>query len=120
LLTTAIAAGALCVGSWRAEAGCYIQTDLVSNVPGLAAITDPELANTWGYSHSATSPIWVSNQGAIATTLYAVTHGTTVTKTIVNPPSGFIATPTTASGPQGPTGQVSNGNASSFAVENVE
>jgi uncharacterized protein (TIGR03118 family) len=36
----------------------------------------------------------------------------------INPPSGFVAIPTTGSGPQGPTGQVANTNTSSFPVGN--
>src|SRR5579872_1020086 len=116
LVTSAIAVGLVCAGSYRAEAGSYVQTDLVSNIPGLATITDPELVNPWGLSHSATSPYWVSNQGTNTATLYAVTNGTTVTKTNINPPSGYVSIPTTASGPQGPTGQVDNSNTSSFDV----
>jgi uncharacterized protein (TIGR03118 family) len=45
-----------------------------------------------------------------------VTGSTNVSKININPPTGFVAIRTTASGPQGPTGQVSNSNASSFAV----
>src|SRR5215472_9134440 len=46
-----------------------------------------------------------------------VTGETTVTKVNINPPTGFVAIPTTASGgPQGPTGQVNNANTSSFPV----
>ena len=40
----------------------FVQTNLVSDIPGLAAITDSELVNPWGVSHSPTSPFWVSNQ----------------------------------------------------------
>jgi uncharacterized protein (TIGR03118 family) len=49
-----------------------------------------------------------------------VTGSTNVTKVNINPPSGFVGIPTTASGPQGPTGQVFNTNtsASSFPVGN--
>jgi uncharacterized protein (TIGR03118 family) len=47
-----------------------------------------------------------------------VTGRTTVNKVDINPPSGFVGIPTTATGPQGPTGQVSNTNSSSFAVGN--
>jgi uncharacterized protein (TIGR03118 family) len=101
-----------------ASSAPYVRTDLVSDVPGLATITDPELVNPWGISHSSTSPFWVSNQGTNTSTLYAVTGSTNVTKTVINPPSGFVAIPTTASGPQGPTGQVNNTNTSSFAVAN--
>ena len=40
------------------------QTNLVSNIPALKAkITDPQLVNPWGVSHSPTSPFWTSNQG---------------------------------------------------------
>src|SRR6202048_3074480 len=61
LVITAIAVGTLYAGAWRAEAD-FIQTDLVSDIPGLAALTDPELKKPWGMSHNATSPIWTSNQ----------------------------------------------------------
>jgi molybdopterin/thiamine biosynthesis adenylyltransferase len=47
-----------------------------------------------------------------------VTDNTSVTKTIINPPSGFVAIPTTPSGPQGPTGSVNNVNTTSFLVGN--
>ena len=40
LVTTAIAIGTLYAGVWRAEAD-YLQTNLVSDIPGLATITDP-------------------------------------------------------------------------------
>jgi uncharacterized protein (TIGR03118 family) len=96
----------------------FVQTNLVSDIPGLAAITDSELVNPWGVSHSPTSPFWVSNQAKNTTTLYAVTDATTVSKVNINPPAGFVLIPTTAQGPQGPTGQVSNSNASSFLVKN--
>jgi uncharacterized protein (TIGR03118 family) len=101
-----------------ANASTYFQTDLVSDIPGLATITDPELMNPWGLSHNATSPFWTSNQGTNTATLYAVTGTTNVTKTVINPPSGFVAIPTTATGPQGPTGQVANTNTSAFQVGN--
>src|SRR5215831_2490122 len=71
LVTTAIAVGTLCVGAWRAEAD-FIQTNLVSDIPGLAALTEPELHNPWGISHTATSPIWISNQGTNTANLFAV------------------------------------------------
>jgi uncharacterized protein (TIGR03118 family) len=119
LAATGIALGALCLFTWRAQAE-YIQTNLVSDIPGLATITDPILVNPWGMSHTATSPIWTSNQGTNTTTLFAVTVGNDVTKvTAVNPPTGNIAIPTSGSGPaQGPTGQVANTNPSpsSFPV----
>lgn len=108
---------------WRALRGNgasfadYIQTNLVSSVDDLATITDPLLVNPWGMSRSpTTSPFWTSNQGTNTTTLYAVTGGTNVSKTVINPPAGFVAIPTTAGGPQGPTGQVNNTNIASFQL----
>jgi uncharacterized protein (TIGR03118 family) len=118
LVTATIILSTLYAGAWRAEASPYVQTDLVSDIPGLATITDPELVNPWGVAFSATSPFWTSNQGTSTATLYAVTGNTSVTKTIINPPSGFVAIPTTPSGPQGPTGSVSNVNTTSFLVGN--
>lgn len=103
-----------------AYAAKITQTNLVSNVAGLAAITDADLINPWGFSHSGTSPFWVSNQGTGTSTLYNVTGptGTTVTKNNINSPSGHVLIPTTAGGPQGPTGQVFNPNATGFLVGN--
>ena len=87
----------------------YLQTNLVSDIPGLAQVTDANLANPWGVSFSATSPFWVSNQHSNTSTLYAVTP------TGVTPVPLVVGIPTTASGPQGPTGQVFN-STSSFNV----
>jgi uncharacterized protein (TIGR03118 family) len=103
-------------GAEQTQGADLTQTNLVSNIPGLAKITDPQLVNPWGVSHSPTSPFWTSNQGKNTATLYAVTDKTTVTKVNINPPTGFVLIPTTASGPQGPTGQVNNTNTSSFPV----
>src|SRR5712692_4298765 len=115
-MAAALAVGALYAGALRAEDSKFVQTNLVSDIPGLATITDPELVNPWGVSHSPTSPFWVSNQGKSTAALYAVTDETNVSKVNINPPAGFVLIPKTASGPQGPTGQVNNTNASSFPV----
>jgi uncharacterized protein (TIGR03118 family) len=110
--------GALRADSPDADSPDFVQTNLVSDIPGLAKITDSELVNPWGVSHSSTSPFWVSNQGKNTSTLYAVTNATNVSKVNINAPAGFVLIPTTAAGPQGPTGQVNNSNASSFPVKN--
>src|SRR5690349_20158674 len=88
----------------------FTQTNLVSDIPGLAKITDPQLVNPWGVSHSPTSPFWISNQRQNTATLYAVIGETNVTKAAPAGTDGNIEIPTTASGPQGPTGQVNNTN----------
>jgi uncharacterized protein (TIGR03118 family) len=102
--TSAIALGALCAGAGLAEAATYLQTNLVSDIPGLAALTDQNLSNPWGLSFLPGSPIWVSNQGTNTATLYPVTGSTGVS------PSPFaVSTPVIASTPvNGPTGQVAN------------
>jgi uncharacterized protein (TIGR03118 family) len=118
LPATAIALSILGVGTGPSIAAAYVQTNLVSDIAGLATITDPELKNSWGVSETPTSPFWISNQGTNTSTLYSVTGSTNVGKVNINPPSGFVSIPTTANGPQGPTGQVSNVNSASFAVGN--
>src|SRR3954471_13546574 len=85
--------------------GPSVQTNLTSNIPGLAANTDPNLVNPWGISFSATSPIWVSDQAKGVSTLYNGA-GSPQALVVTIPPGG--ATP-----PQGPTGQVFNSTASS-------
>jgi len=104
-----------------ALAAPYVQTDLVSDIPGLATITEPTLVNPWGISHTTTSPFWISDQGTNFTNLWSVTGQTNVTKvTAVNPPTGNIMIPPGGVGAVGPTGQVANQNPSpsSFPVGN--
>src|SRR6516164_2887740 len=102
LIATVIAASTLCTGAWRADAD-FVQTNLVSDLPGLNALLDPSLVNPWGSSRLPTSPFWISNQGTNTATLYAVTDTLNVTKQALT-----VTIPTTGSGPQGPTGQVAN------------
>ena len=52
-------AGILYVGSLHADDGHFVQTNLVSDLSGVAVITDPMLKNPWGLSHSPTSPFLV-------------------------------------------------------------
>src|SRR5258708_390814 len=94
-----------------ADAAIYVQTNLVSDILGLADATDAHLVNPWGVSFSPTgSPFWISNQGDNSTTLYSVIDSTHVNNPV---PVFTVNIPTTDTGPQGPTGQVSNTNAQS-------
>jgi len=100
---TTVAFGAPCVGAGTAQAQ-FKQTNLVSDMPGLATITDPNLKNPWGcFVRETGSPIWISNQGTNMASLYPVTGSTGVAAAPFT-----VNIPTTASGPQGPTGQVAN------------
>jgi uncharacterized protein (TIGR03118 family) len=91
----------------------YVQTNLVSDLPGLATVLDPHLVNPWGVSFLPTSPFWVSNQGTDTATLYRVDGTDVVAQSLV------VDIPTTAFGPQGPTGQVSNPDPSSFILDDA-
>jgi uncharacterized protein (TIGR03118 family) len=107
---------AVCAAVSRADAATYVQTDLVSDIPGLATVTDTELHNSWGLTFRGASPFWISDQGTNVATLYAVTGSLNVNKAVPAGTNGNIGIPTTLTGPQGPTGTVSNSNASAFAV----
>jgi uncharacterized protein (TIGR03118 family) len=80
-------------------ADSFSQTNLVSDVPGLAKTTDPNLKNAWGVSFAPTSPFWISNQGSGNTTLYDGAGN--IVPLVVTIPGGGP--------PSGPTGQVFNG-----------
>lgn len=81
----------------------YQQTNLVSDIPGLAQFTDPDLVNPWGMSASPTSFIWVSDNGTGVSTLY--TGGGQKQGLVVTiPPAPGSPAGTTST----PTGQVFN------------
>lgn len=84
----------------------FIQQNLVSDIPGLAANTDPNLINPWGISHSSTSPFWVSDNHTGLATLYNGS-GIPLSLVVTVPPS-----PGDTAG--SPTGQVFNSNTSNF------
>src|SRR5260370_38911640 len=52
--------------------GTVLQTNLVSDLPGVASLEDPHLVNPRGISESAGSPFWLSDNGAGVSTLYSV------------------------------------------------
>ena len=91
--------------------GFYIQTNLVSNIPGLAKVTDRRLLNPWGIVSSATSPFWISDNNAGVSTLY-----TGAGTPFPPPPAGplVVNIPASVSSGEGaagvPTGVVFNGS----------
>ncbi len=66
LATAGTAAGA----SQHRGGGTYTVTPLVSDQPGVAPVTDPNLVNAWGVSEGPTTPWWVANNGTDTSTLY--------------------------------------------------
>jgi uncharacterized protein (TIGR03118 family) len=95
----AISAVSLCAGT------IYVQQDLVSDIPGLAAVTDPNLVNPWGLSASSGSPWWISDNGMGVATLYNGNTGAPTALVVAVPPASSA-----------PTGQVFNSTASSFVI----
>ena len=80
----------------------YKQTNLVSDVPGLAAVTDPHLVNPWGLISSGASPWWVADNGTGLLTLY--TGAGQIVPLVVTVPTPVGGVP-----PSAPTGVVFNG-----------
>jgi hypothetical protein len=124
LIAGCAACFALYASAWRAEADGFLQTDLVSDIPGLARVTDPLLQNPWGFSFNPAtgggvcSPFWISNQVSNAATLYAVNgewrhQGEYSVRRVALSPS-----PRRRPAPQGPTGQVFNFASPAFAMGN--
>jgi uncharacterized protein (TIGR03118 family) len=82
----------------------YKKRNLVSDIEGVARITDPHLVNPWGLSAGPTSPLWVADNHSNVSTLYSggvrgsvpvivplvvdITGGAP-TGTVFNPTSGF-------------------------------
>jgi uncharacterized protein (TIGR03118 family) len=89
----------------------FRQDNLVSDIAGVARTTDPNLVNPWGMSASATSPVWIADNGTDVSTLYTGdVHGS---RTVAVPrvftieggaPTGTVFNPTTdfALGATGP------------------
>lgn len=96
-------AGLVASSAAPASATEFQQTNLVSDIPGLAAITDPNLVNAWGISESSMSPFWISDNGTGVSTLYAVPGATPPVQKL-----GLTVTIPGGSPTSAPTGQVFN------------
>jgi len=104
---------ALCLLALPAQAqNAFIQHNLVSNLPGLADVTDTNLVNPWGISFSATSPFWIADNGSGLSTVYNGT-GAIQTRVVTIPP------PTGQPGPAAPTGTIANSVAGFLGSSNA-
>ncbi len=101
-----ISAGAGAAPTRAATGGRVLQTNLVSDLPGVAMVTDPNLVNSWGISESSGSPFWISDNNAGVSTLYNV-PGTNNTAVSINPLVVNMPTPVGDTGGT-PTGTVFN------------
>jgi uncharacterized protein (TIGR03118 family) len=92
----------------------YHQTNLVSDLPGLAQLTDPDLVNPWGLAAGPTTPAWVADNGTDKATIYpGFVNGSPIQKAplvvsipggaptgqVFNPTPGFVVHGGGASGP---------------------
>jgi uncharacterized protein (TIGR03118 family) len=80
-----------------AERNTFTMTPLVSDQPGVAPNTDPNLVNAWGLTAGPTTPWWVADNETGLSTLYRGSDGL---------PQALVV-----SVPGGPTGTVFNGTA---------
>jgi uncharacterized protein (TIGR03118 family) len=114
VLGTVAACGALAwsavapAGASVAATGTVQVNKLVSDQAGVAQLTDPDLVNAWGLALSPTSPLWVSDNGSDASTIYA-TSGSTVSKVPLT-----VSVPASA-----PTGAIFN-NTPGFVVPGTD
>jgi uncharacterized protein (TIGR03118 family) len=79
-----VGAGIEAASARASTSGTVLQTNLVSDLVGVAAVTDPNLVNPWGISESPTSPFWISDNGSGLSTLYLV-PGAGNTSVSINP-----------------------------------
>jgi uncharacterized protein (TIGR03118 family) len=107
VITLAVPSGLL------AQQAGYSQTNLVSNISGVAASTDTQLLNPWGISFIPGQDFWIADNNGGVSTLYDQQG---------NKDSGLVVTiPGATSNPNGncspgcPTGTVANPNGSYFS-----
>jgi uncharacterized protein (TIGR03118 family) len=88
-----------------------VQTNLVSDVPNLAKVTDPNLVNPWGITPNPNpgGVFWIADNGTGLSTLYDGDGN-------INPLVVTIPSPDPAAGPAAPTGIVHN-SSSDFVVQ---
>jgi len=89
------------VGAGAAPNNDYRVTKLVSDLPGVAEITDPNLQNAWGLAAGPTSPLWVANNHTDSTTVYrGAVHGSPIQGPLLvvpvdgGSPTGLVFNPT--------------------------
>src|SRR5580704_17215291 len=93
----------------------YQQTNLVSDIMGMAPVHDPNLKNPWGITRSSGSPWWVTNNNSGTSTLYDGSGN-------IIPINGngvvIVSPPAFAPGAQSaPTGIVFNGSSADFQLK---
>jgi uncharacterized protein (TIGR03118 family) len=109
LVSVAVGCAAFSNAALAAPLSAYAQTNLVSDIPGLAKNTDSNLANPWGIAFSATSPFWISDNHTGVATLY---NGAGQPFPVASPLVVTVPPPAGGMPPSAPTGIVFNSTGS--------
>jgi uncharacterized protein (TIGR03118 family) len=78
----------------------FSRIDIVSDQPGAARLTDPNLVNAWGVAAGPASPLWVVANGTNVAAIYPGVHAEDVTiaslvvNTATDGPTGIVFNPT--------------------------
>ena len=103
------------------QAQHYQQTNLVSDIPGMAPTIDPNLKNPWGLTRSSGGPWWIGNNNSGTSSLFNGTGNPiniftepdgSLGNFVIVPPPGFAAVGTQST----PTGVVFNGSPTDFLL----
>lgn len=92
----------------------FTQTNLVSDVAGMAKTTDPNLVNPWGMALGTNSGLWIGNNGTGASTTY---DGTGKAIPAASPLVVTIPAPGGGRGTSAPTGVATNAT-TGFVISN--
>jgi uncharacterized protein (TIGR03118 family) len=96
LLTAVVVAGPLLVAptaaaqSHRPAGTAFTTVNLVSDVAGQAAQTDPQVVNAWGITLGPTTPLWVNNQVSGVSIIFAGGADGVTKQRAVSVPNGLL------------------------------
>lgn len=100
-ILTIVLLASMAASAQDAATNSYTQTNLVSDIAGMAKFTDSHLINPWGLSRSGGSFWWAADQGTGVSTLY--NGAGTIQSLVVTVP------PASGTGAGSPTGTVALG-----------
>ena len=100
LMTVAAPAGAHEGHGHGDASGAFTRVNVVSDQPGVAKRTDPNLVNVWGLAAGPMTPLWVADNGTSVSTIYPgvkpndVMVAPLVVNTATDAPTGAVYNPT--------------------------
>lgn len=114
VLLGVLVANPVAAGARSPARGAFQQRNLVSDIAGVARITDRNLVNPWGLAAGPSTPLWVADNGTGVSTFYSGAvngsiprmmplvvriPGGAPTGVVFNPTSGFVVHAGQASAP---------------------